>query len=408
MSLKIVTGGTTGAADGTLVSSSNKITFTAIDTVVNAHMRCDDDTYSADETFTLPSDGSVQVSFDGGSTWYGSADSPRSVGVDIGDLNVAIKLRQHAATASASGSFSTDGSFVAASALGNVSGFTVTPGNSQNALSWSAVANSTRYQVDRATDSGFTTGVTLGIYIGTGTSYTDTGLTNGTTYYYRIKAIGTVRYKDSASYATGNGTPVAAVAGDTFTDSDGVLLSSHTPTGTYAAGTWALVAAVYTNSALKVYANALRAALTDASTTASLAVYKHSTSQADGALEVALKYKSSGGTAFLYTRANSDLSNRYYCTVNADTGVITLYRTVSGSSTQIGTYTDGAGNLQRDVTIKLEARSTAINVYVDGTQRISATDSNVTASGVCAIGLLANNGGSTASGYHLDDLVIYS
>ena len=47
MALKIVTGGTTGAADGTLVSSSNKIVFTAIDTVVDAHIRADDDTRAA-------------------------------------------------------------------------------------------------------------------------------------------------------------------------------------------------------------------------------------------------------------------------------------------------------------------------------------------------------------------------
>lgn len=218
MSLKIVTGGTTGAADGTLVSSGNKIPFAAVDTVVNCHLRCDTDTYSADSTVTLPSDGDIEISFDGGSTWKDNADNPipvvtgfGTIGVDIGDVNCPIKLRQHASTASTSGTFTTDGTFTAATALDTVTGFTATGGSSQVALAWSAVANRTAYQIDRATDSGFTTGVALDISPGqTGTSFTNTGLTSGATYYYRIKAIGEIRYANSASYATANA--VASVA----------------------------------------------------------------------------------------------------------------------------------------------------------------------------------------------------
>ena len=213
MSLKIVTGGTTGAADGTLVSSSNKIVFTALDGVVDCHIRADDDTYSADASFTMPSDGAVQVSFDGGSTWKAFGTNPNSYGVDIGDLNVAIKLRQHANATASTGTFQTDATTPAATALGDVTGFTVTPGSAQNALSWTAVTNRTAYRIDRATNSGFTTGVALDISPGqTTTSFTDTGLTAGTTYYYRIKAVGTGRYSNTASYATANATPTALSA----------------------------------------------------------------------------------------------------------------------------------------------------------------------------------------------------
>lgn len=220
MSLKIVLGGTTGAADGTLVDGSHPIVFTGIDVPIDAHIRADDDTYAAPSQFIAATTagpavgkGDIQVSVDGGSVWHGWSDNPLSLAtgvglgsVDLGDLNFPIKLRQHAASppGDTSGGFDTDGTLASATALGDVTGFTVTPGNTQNTVSWSAVTNRTRYQVDRATNSGFTTGVSLGVYTGTGTSFTDTGLTNGTTYYYRIKAVGTYRFKDSANFATGN------------------------------------------------------------------------------------------------------------------------------------------------------------------------------------------------------------
>jgi fibronectin type 3 domain-containing protein len=66
------------------------------------------------------------------------------------------------------------------------SSLTATSGTTQAALSWSASSGATSYDVYRSTTSGgpyaaVATGVTA-------TSYTDTGLTTGTTYYYVIVA----------------------------------------------------------------------------------------------------------------------------------------------------------------------------------------------------------------------------
>ncbi len=65
-------------------------------------------------------------------------------------------------------------------------GLAVTPGNAQASVSWTAASGATSYNVKRSTVSGgsFTT-----VASPTGSSYINTGLTNGTTYYYVVSAV---------------------------------------------------------------------------------------------------------------------------------------------------------------------------------------------------------------------------
>jgi hypothetical protein len=67
------------------------------------------------------------------------------------------------------------------------SGLTAFGGDGQVALSWNSVTNATTYKVKRALTSGGTYAV-----VGTpmGSSFTDTGLVNGTAYYYVVSASG--------------------------------------------------------------------------------------------------------------------------------------------------------------------------------------------------------------------------
>ena len=66
---------------------------------------------------------------------------------------------------------------------------TAVAGDSQIVLTWSAVATATGYVLKSGTSSGNETTVVLSGY--TGTSYTNTGLANGTTYYYVVAGTNT-------------------------------------------------------------------------------------------------------------------------------------------------------------------------------------------------------------------------
>src|SRR4029079_6079679 len=68
-----------------------------------------------------------------------------------------------------------------------------TAGNGSVSLSWNAPADGgsaiTGYKLYRGTSSG---GEILWANLGTATSWTDTGASNGTTYYYQLSAVNSV------------------------------------------------------------------------------------------------------------------------------------------------------------------------------------------------------------------------
>jgi hypothetical protein len=79
-----------------------------------------------------------------------------------------------------------------------------TAGNQQSVLGWSSAAGATSYTVKRATSSGGPyTEIASGL---TDTHFTDTGLTNGTTYYYLVTAVNSAGETATATAATA--TPV--------------------------------------------------------------------------------------------------------------------------------------------------------------------------------------------------------
>jgi hypothetical protein len=83
-------------------------------------------------------------------------------------------------------------------------GLSATPGNAQVTLSWTASSGATSYNVKRSTTSG---GPYTTIASPTATGYTNTGLANGTTYYYVVSAVNAGG--ESANSAQVSATPSA-------------------------------------------------------------------------------------------------------------------------------------------------------------------------------------------------------
>jgi fibronectin type 3 domain-containing protein len=87
-----------------------------------------------------------------------------------------------------------------------VTGLAATAGNAQLTLSWTASTGATGYNVYRGTISGSESATPIATGV-TGTSFTDTSASNGTTYYYEVTATNTAG--ESARSAEVSATPKA-------------------------------------------------------------------------------------------------------------------------------------------------------------------------------------------------------
>jgi PKD repeat protein len=124
----------------------------------------------------------------------------------------------------ASSSVTITASPVAGTAPGAPTGLTAKAGNGQVSLSWTPPAsnggvNITSYRVYRGTTSGTETLLTSGGCSGLGavTSCTDTGLTNGQAYYYKVtavNAIGEGPRSNEATAAPAGSCPAAQLLGN--------------------------------------------------------------------------------------------------------------------------------------------------------------------------------------------------
>jgi fibronectin type 3 domain-containing protein len=91
-------------------------------------------------------------------------------------------------------------------------GLQATAGNAQVSLTWTASAGATSYHVKRSTTSG---GPYTQVSAPTAANFTDTGLTNGTIYYYVVSALNAAG--ESANSAQVSATPAIAAANITIT-----------------------------------------------------------------------------------------------------------------------------------------------------------------------------------------------
>jgi PA14 domain/Fibronectin type III domain len=159
--------------------------------------------YAVRATGTFSNGGRVEIFVDGRSV--GTVDVPANADtttISLGTLSPGehgIVLRARA------GSFGLSRvSVLAGPAVPTApDSLSATTSGTSVSLTWAdRSANETGFVVERATDGGFTTGFTTFNLGANATSYTDTGLAAGTTYYYRVRAVnanGSSGYSNTAS-----------------------------------------------------------------------------------------------------------------------------------------------------------------------------------------------------------------
>lgn len=178
---------------------------------------------------------------------------------------------------------------------------------------------------------------------------------------------------------------MTTIASDTFTDTNGTTLQSHTPSG---GGTW-------TKSIggagvdIEIQSN-------QATPSGNNAWYYHSQDPTGVEYDCQFTIKQTGSTNYAI-----GLVGR--CSTSAETGYLYhpggsfhyLYKVSGGSYTELGTYF--ASVAINDV-IKLEIKDATKRVFVNGTQRISSTNNDVTAKGKAGL-----RGYGTSTTQYVDD-----
>jgi fibronectin type 3 domain-containing protein len=198
-------------------------------------------------------------------------------------------------------------------------GLTAITGNAQVALNWSASSGATSYNVKRSTTSG---GPYTTVSSPTVTNYTNTGLTNGTKYYYVVSAVSAAG--ESVNSAQVNATPAAPAT------------PPAAPTGLQATGGNAQVSLTWA-----------------ASTGATSYHVKRSTTSGSGYAQIAAP------TAANYTDTTVTNGTAYYYVVSALNAV--------GESANSAQATATPANVAADVTITIDPTKTKpISPYIYG------------------------------------------
>lgn len=395
-----MTGGTTGLTDGTLVEAGNTIEIVGLNSPVTVHMRCDSGYWSDDQDFDLPAE--VEVSFDGGSTWLGNADEPITA-PEVEDVNFPVLVRQTVIAEVTASSFDTDpdsdATYNAISALSTPTLTATVISDTQIDLSWTNVANEDGYLLEWS-PNGSSGWAEVEETAANDTSSSHTGLDAGTQYFYRVKALGSGRYSDSG-YGTDDATTSAGpFASDDFATGSGDLVGTAPDVG----GTWTDGSS--SGSPSPVYdSNKIRQQ--DAATAFTYVATDPGDPDYTVEADVIPQSAGSSGVAGVCGRKNAATGSvttyaaDYYDHATAGSRQWRLYKVVAGVTTVLGTYTENIGTTTKR--LKLSMNGTAIKVFVDDVERISVTDSDVTAAG--RAGVVVGNASSNTNGPWLDNFV---
>ena len=281
-------------------------------------------------------------------------------------------------TACGGGSSSGGGGGTQATVPAAPAGLTATAGNTSVALSWTASTGATSYNIYRGTTAGgeSATAIASGI---TSPSYSDTGLTNGTAYYYKVAAVNSAGTSGLSAEVSATPEPAAPAA----------------PTGLTATAGNASVALTWTASSGATSYNVYRGTTAGGESTTAIATGITSPSYSDTGLTNGTTYYykvaavNGGGTSGLSAEASATPEPPAPA---APTGLTAT----AGNASVALTWTASTGATSYNVYRGTTAGGESTTAIASGISTTAYTDSTVTNGTTYYYKVAAVNGGGTS------------
>lgn len=194
---------------------------------------------------------------------------------------------------------------------------------------------------------------------------------------------------------------LAATLTEPFTETAGTNLTAHTTVTTWAKQTGATGDIVITDI------NAARG-----NTDGATAEYQSAFTPASRNYDVDVDYvvKSHVVNHYLWAKGQADATAATYYMGLYDTALDSwrLTKSITGSTTDIGTGCPYAQALTNGVTyhLKLELRASSQKVYIDSVLRCTASDTDITATGLAGLGLYTEGAPTNSTSIHWDNFVV--
>jgi len=194
---------------------------------------------------------------------------------------------------------------------------------------------------------------------------------------------------------------MALFCDDQFTDTAGTSLSSHTPTGR--GGTWTRHASAGASASL-VISDANRCRLGGTNTGLVLFYLSDAPAGNEYDVECSLYFATASQLLGPAGRVATGANSAYFARCNSSAGTWELHKVVSGTVTLLGSWAPGTPPSAGEThSVRLEIRSGAKKLHVDGVERISSTDDTHTSTGRAGLRDFSNAAGSNTTGVHVDD-----
>jgi Fibronectin type III domain len=260
-------------------------------------------------------------------------------------------------------------------------GLTATAGNASVVLTWTASTGATSYNVYRGTTSGGESATAIATGIAS-PSYSDTGLTNGTAYFYKVAAVNSAGTGVQSSEASATPEPAAPAA----------------PTGLTATAGNASVSLAWTASSGAASYNVYRGTTSGGESPTAIATGIASASYSDTGLTNGTKYYYK--VAAVNGAGTSGLSSEVTATPEPAKPTITSFAAIpasisSGSSSTLSWATTGAASVAitpGTFTSASASGSTSVSPSATTTYTLTATNAAGSVTSTAKVTVAASGG----------------